>query len=158
MLEVRKHLKSKNSATCSIVHRKLNNSNVHNRLDSAIPGCSSSNDNPIPSYNCHIVHETNIINDGSSSSSSSCASEVSETFFENFCQPSFRERLASCFVDNNLTHIQGNSLLSLLRTHPCFSNLPKDVRTLLNTPRNSAVVSKSRARGIHSLRFGSRFN
>lgn len=39
---------------------------------------------------------------------------------------SFQDHLASCFVNNNLTHVQGNSLLSLFRTHPCFSNLSKD--------------------------------
>ncbi|XP_076766660.1 uncharacterized protein LOC143433258 [Xylocopa sonorina] len=54
---------------------------------------------------------------------------------------SFRDRLASCFIDSNLTHKQGNNILSLLRSHSCFSNLPKDVRTLLNTPRDSGVVS-----------------
>ncbi|XP_029674788.1 uncharacterized protein LOC115242542 [Formica exsecta] len=49
---------------------------------------------------------------------------------------SFRDELASCFVDNNITHVQGNNFLSLLRKHPCFSYLPKDVRTLLDTPRS----------------------
>lgn len=55
---------------------------------------------------------------------------------------SFREHLASCFVHNNLTHVQGNKILSILRMHSCFSNLPKDVRTLINTPRNRATLSK----------------
>ncbi|XP_025161373.1 uncharacterized protein LOC112590059 isoform X1 [Harpegnathos saltator] len=89
--------------------------------------------------NSHIVHNRNIINDDSSSSSSN-ASECGTLFHDNFGQSSFREQLASCFVDNNFIHVQGNSVLSLLRTHPCFSNLPKDTRTLLNTPRNSIVV------------------
>ena len=57
-----------------------------------------------------------------------------------FSEPSFHQRLASCFVDSNLTHVQGNNILSLLRTHSCFSLLPQDVRTLLDTPRNPAVT------------------
>lgn len=107
--------------------------------DSTIPGCSSSNNIPISSDNCDIAQDTNIINNESSSSS-----EISDTFSvfsDNFYQPFFHERLTSCFVDNNLTHMQGNSILSLLRTHSCFFNLPKDVRTLLNTPCNGVVIS-----------------
>jgi len=50
--------------------------------------------------------------------------------------------LATCFVNNNLTHVQCNNILSVLRTHTCFSSLPKNVRTLLKTPRTPAVVSK----------------
>lgn len=81
----------------------------------------------------------------SSCSSSSCSSndddEVSLLFEDSSNELSFREQLASCFVDNNLTHVQGNNILSLLRTHLCFSNLPKDVRTLIGTPRRRVVVS-----------------
>lgn len=53
----------------------------------------------------------------------------------------FQDDLASCFVNNNVTHVLGNSLLSLLRKHPCFSHLPKDMRTLLNTPRSCFDIS-----------------
>lgn len=146
MLEVRTQLNLQNLVTCNITDKKSkNNSKSQDFPDSAIPSCSSSNNNiPTPNNNCDI--DTTIINDeSSSSSSSSCVSEIDDTFSvvsDNFCQPSFREHLAACFVDNNLTHVQGNNILSLLRTHPCFSNLPKDVRTLINTPRNSAIVSK----------------
>ncbi|XP_076660386.1 uncharacterized protein LOC143363725 [Halictus rubicundus] len=59
----------------------------------------------------------------------------------NVSEVSFRDRLASCFVDNNLTHTQGNNILSLLRTHSCFSSLPKDIRTLIGTPCTSVVTS-----------------
>lgn len=34
-----------------------------------------------------------------------------------------------------MSHAQVNSILEVLRTHPCFSTLPKDCRTLLKTPR-----------------------
>lgn len=79
-----------------------------------------------------------------SCSSSSCVSESNAALtlsFNSFVEPSFRDRLASCFLNNNLTHVQCNSLLSLLRSHSCFSALPKDARTLLNTPRKCVSVS-----------------
>lgn len=38
--------------------------------------------------------------------------------------------------------MQVNNILSLLRTHPSFHNLPKDVRTLLNTSRSKVAVYK----------------
>lgn len=49
----------------------------------------------------------------------------------------FTEKLATCFVKNNINHIQGNMILKTLRSHNCLSYLPKDVRTLLKTPRMS---------------------
>lgn len=51
---------------------------------------------------------------------------------------SFQDR----FANNNLTHVQSNNILSVLRTHTCFSSLPKDVRTLLKTSRTPTVISK----------------
>lgn len=51
----------------------------------------------------------------------------------------FRKQLASCFIDNNLTHVQGNVILSLLRKHKCFSLLPKDIRTVLNSNRSVLI-------------------
>ncbi|XP_076289803.1 uncharacterized protein LOC143213636, partial [Lasioglossum baleicum] len=56
-------------------------------------------------------------------------------------KPSFRLQLASCFVDINLTHTQGNKILGLLRTHSCLGDLPKDVRTLVSTPRTKVITS-----------------
>ncbi|XP_026668397.1 uncharacterized protein LOC113464183, partial [Ceratina calcarata] len=81
---------------------------------------------------------------------SSNASKNSDDSLSSSFQPSFRERLASYIVDNNLTHAQGNNLLSLLRSeasscpHVTMSSLlslPKDVRTLLGTARGSIVIS-----------------
>jgi len=97
---------------------------------------------------CHLTNENFDvrrdvhIEDDKSSSFSSAASSVPSLDCNNFFEPSFHERLASCFIDNNLTHVQGNTILSLLRTHPCFSTLPKDVRTIINTPRNHVVLTK----------------
>lgn len=73
-------------------------------------------------------------NDSEDSTSSSLSiSSIEETF---------QDRLAACFVNNNFTHVQSNNILSVLRTHTCFSSLPKDVRTLLKTPRTPVVVSE----------------
>lgn len=47
----------------------------------------------------------------------------------------FRQSLASVFVKGNLTHTQGNIILKSLHTLPQLAYLPRDTRTLLNTPR-----------------------
>ncbi|XP_076674371.1 uncharacterized protein LOC143372216 [Andrena cerasifolii] len=82
------------------------------------------------------------VEDTGPSTSTSRVSNIHDTFSlpcGTSSEPSFRQRLASCFVDNDLTHVQGNNILSLLRTHSCFSKLPRDVRTLVSTPRNPVV-------------------
>lgn len=51
----------------------------------------------------------------------------------------FSDWLRSWKVKHNVTHTAFSELLSKLRT--CgYTNLPKDARTLLNTPRNNIVV------------------
>ena len=47
----------------------------------------------------------------------------------------FREKLAKTFLEANLNLSQGSKVLSTLQTHRCLSYLPKDCRTLYNTPR-----------------------
>jgi len=104
-------------------------------------------ENPGPSV-ASFTDNINIIDDHrcdvdmfSISSSSSFSSSFNASFLETTqIEPSFHERLASCFVDNNLTRAQSNSILHLLRTHPCFNKLPKDVRPLLNTPRARVIT------------------
>jgi len=54
----------------------------------------------------------------------------------------FQKSLAACFVEGNLTHTQRNIILRTLRSLPCLSYLPKDSRTLLNTPRKGPIISK----------------
>lgn len=116
-----------------------------NKHDIPVVGCSSSINisfNENDTFNMrHNVEEDEL--SSSSSSSSSYISDASNlsSFSSINSSESFRECLASCFVNNNINHVQGNSILSVLRTHPCFSNLPKDVRTLLNTPQYPAFIS-----------------
>lgn len=47
----------------------------------------------------------------------------------------FESKLAEVFLSTNMFHVQGNAVLKVLRSHGCFSNLKKDVRSLLQTPR-----------------------
>jgi len=50
---------------------------------------------------------------------------------------SIRCMIAKWAIDFNIPHNAINSLLSSLRKHSCFSELPKDSRTILNTNNNS---------------------
>jgi hypothetical protein len=52
----------------------------------------------------------------------------------------FQENLAAVLVDAN--HVLGNRILSILRTHKCFTFLPKDIRTLLFTPQIRPIIHK----------------
>lgn len=128
-------------------NRSIRESNNYNNIQD-IPGPSVAHPSGYISHN-DFINDISIVDDGTLSSSSSSSSsnisnvngKVSSFFEDTSIQLSFRERLASCFVDNNLTHVQCNNILSLLRTHLCFSNLPKDVRTLIDTPCRHVVVS-----------------
>lgn len=121
-------------------------SNTVSNIQDDIPGpshteCSSFTAN----LENNIYNNNNNINTQDNSfdyNSLSSDSDASSSFSISSIELSFQEKLASCFVDNHLTHVQGNSILSLLRSHSCFRDLPKDVRTLLNTPRVKIIVSK----------------
>jgi len=54
----------------------------------------------------------------------------------------FKKSLVACFVQRNLTHTQGNIILRTLRSLLCLSYLPKNSRTLLNTPRKGPIISE----------------
>lgn len=129
--EVRANLRLQHSPKFSIADRDLHE--ICNTQDISSP-LIVERDNSI---NINVVNDA--VTDESSSFSSD--SDDDDTFLETaLTESSFREHLASYFVDNNLTHIQCNNMLALLRTHHCFFSLPKDCRTLLNTPRNRAVM------------------
>ena len=49
------------------------------------------------------------------------------------CRQIFLEKLRKCFVDINIPHNHGKQILHVLRTHECFSFIPRDTRTLLKT-------------------------
>lgn len=53
----------------------------------------------------------------------------------------FKALLAQWALEHNIAHRSLTPLLGILRTHGCFQSLPKDARTLLKTPRNTADVA-----------------
>ncbi|XP_077536347.1 uncharacterized protein LOC144148704 [Haemaphysalis longicornis] len=53
---------------------------------------------------------------------------------------SFRSRLQTLAIEHGLSHSSVTALLGLLRTHGCFSSLPRSARTLLATPRRSQGI------------------
>lgn len=57
---------------------------------------------------------------------------------------SIRCMIAKWAIDFNIPHNAINSLLSSLRKHSCFSELPKDARTILNTNKKSASMNNIR--------------
>lgn len=129
MKEVRKNLRLQHFKKCSTVTREpINNCDTQNNMPCPSASFTDNINDAVNEYRCDDLP-----------SSSASSSDVS------FCETvqidsSFLQRLATCFIDNNLTHVQGNSILSLLRTHACFNELPKDVRTLLDTPRARVIT------------------
>lgn len=138
MFEIRQNLRLHNSKFNIIIRESDNEDNTQSTSNKSIAGCSDVINNSIDDV-CVTEHDTNVDNESSAASSSSSLSLAD--IDNSFIKSSFRERLATCFVDNNVTHTQSNNILSLLRTHPCFSNLPKDVRTLLHTPQNRIILT-----------------
>lgn len=53
-----------------------------------------------------------------------------------------KEKLIECFIRCDLNHRQIESILSVLRNHKCFINLPKNARTLLQTTRKQISLRK----------------
>ncbi|XP_036141155.1 uncharacterized protein LOC118645023 isoform X1 [Monomorium pharaonis] len=126
--EVRKNVRLQYRRKCNTAIREPNNFDIQE-----IPGPSVT----FFTDNVNINDYRHDIDDDISSSSSSFNASFSETAR---IEPPFHERLASCFVDNNLTHVQSNNILHLLRTHPCFHKLSKDIRTLLGTPSKRVIT------------------
>ena len=142
MCEIRKNLKRQNSPSCRIVRTESDSTcNLQDIPSTSAGGSSSAHVNFIDDA---FDPTRGLISKDDHSSSASSDSKDDDTspslFFDSSAEPPFRERLATCFIENNLTHTQGNSVLSVLRTHPCFSNLPKDVRTILDTPRGRVTT------------------
>lgn len=60
-------------------------------------------------------------------------------FNSNSKELPLNELLATWAVKERISHTSLRSLLKVLQTHPCHSNLPNDPRTLLNTPRSMQI-------------------
>lgn len=62
-------------------------------------------------------------------------------------KPTIREKLHQWVLDSAVTKNSVNSLLTILRSEGL--NLPKDVRTLMNTPRNHNIITINPGTYIH---------
>ncbi|XP_036144963.1 uncharacterized protein LOC114254351 [Monomorium pharaonis] len=60
--------------------------------------------------------------------------------FTSAKENNFKEQLVSVFLKTGINHVQAKEILKLLRTHSCFSKLPRDPRTIMNTPRVSCCI------------------
>lgn len=140
MNHVRQNLRLHFSHKCNNV-TNIESNKKSNLQDVSLPVPSNSSCN-VQDNDVEVTCSTNIENDRESSFSSTSTniSQALSLCSSNSSEASFQEHLAGCFVNNNLTHTQGNSVLSILRRHTCFSNLPKDVRTLLDTPRHRVLL------------------
>lgn len=54
-------------------------------------------------------------------------------------ETSFRTKITTWAVTEQITHKSLNKLLQILKTHSCHSDLPSDCRSLLNTPRTTVI-------------------
>jgi len=52
---------------------------------------------------------------------------------------SFRNKITTWAVTEQITHKSLNRLLHILKTHSCHSDLPSNSRSLLNTPRTTII-------------------
>ena len=55
---------------------------------------------------------------------------------------SFKDKLACWSVSCRVPHVHVNKLLSVLKSHPCHSDLPVDARSLLKTKRIVSLIPK----------------
>lgn len=100
--EVRANLRLQHSSKFSIADRDLHE--ICNTQDISGPSIVERDS----SININVVNDA-VTGESSSFSSDS---DDDDTFFETaLTESSFREHLASCFVDNNLTHIQCNNII-----------------------------------------------
>lgn len=54
--------------------------------------------------------------------------------------PSFQKEIASWIIDHSINAVASDKLLQILRSHPCFSYLPKSTKTLVGTPREPTLL------------------
>lgn len=59
---------------------------------------------------------------------------------QEFNTAAFRQSLHQWSVERDVPHVAVTQLLGVLRSHSCFSSLPKSARTLLSTPRSADAV------------------
>ncbi|XP_067206727.1 uncharacterized protein [Linepithema humile] len=88
----------------------------------------------------HVESEQNLEVNDMSIVDNDYSSTINNDISLDTVNQTFQESLASAFIKCNLTHTQGNIILNTLRSHKCHTFLPKDTRSLLNTPRDRIAV------------------
>lgn len=117
------------NASHSVSRHKISESGDANLvLQSLVSSVCNSESQPSASSNSSVAHKEETIG-----FSSDDTDEESRHLFSQL--------LRQCFIDNNISHTTGNNILKVLRTHSCFSSLPKDSRTLLKNPRIQIELS-----------------
>lgn len=63
----------------------------------------------------------------------------------------FTSALRNVFLIHNITHVQGDAILRILRSHYCLSYLPCSTRTFLQTPKklNYNIVPLGSGQYVH---------
>lgn len=152
MLSERQKRRIKTEFMNNVRSAYLTRETIHTMSDMHVPGPSSVSEEMVvfnslndETCNANMIQKTDSLSpcmfDVSNDSQNEITYENASSCTNTVQESSFREQLAACFTDSNLSHVQGNSILSLLRTHSCFSSLPKDVRTLLQTPHKCLSIS-----------------
>lgn len=108
--------------------KTLNIDNSSNSIHAVGSLCDQMIDSSIKQP-CHCINFLNSIN-------VSQFQEVQPISNFESDQVSFKKKLAEWAVNNGISHTSLRDLLSILKTHSCFHDLPIDSRTLLNTPRS----------------------
>lgn len=86
------------------------------------PNCSTNNNELLQSNSIFPVPTTS-----------------NEKYISSGNENSFRNKITTWAVAEQITHKSLNKLLQILKTHSCHSDLPSDSRTLLNTPRTTVI-------------------
>lgn len=125
----------------------------HNDMETEeLESCSSASYEALGSYcssvdgyfdNEHCLQDNHVRHLFDSDESSSENFSGSDDEFPVSDEKKFIHNLTSWAVDEGIDREKFNKLLNILREHPCHSNLPKDARTLLRTPRNTELVTLS---------------
>jgi hypothetical protein len=111
---------------------------------SAIPQADSDFDETIP----HQAERDELVSEADFESdceyrSPDCSDEEEEV------QEDLKYLLAHWAVKNNVSQSAVSDLLAVLKTHECFSDYPVDSRTLLKTPRQTAIKQVSPGQYCH---------
>jgi hypothetical protein len=91
----------------------------------------------------YVLNNVQLYNESGSSSSSNLSDHLMTKYY---C---INSEIAQWALLHKISHTAVNGLLSLLRKHKCFTNLPKDARTILHTK----PVQIQSVRDVHPVKY-----